>query len=101
MRSGEAPQVDHDGLADGQIFSDPVGLDDAIECLLGIGCEQLDIAAVSNGVGVGMVSPNIDGGAGSAVTNEDGKKNRTAAGVLQNLDHVEKPFGGGGCAGTH
>src|SRR3989338_1388617 len=77
--SGKASQVHGKREPDPQIFRDAVALDNAVEGLLAIGGKNLDQPAVAHGVGVGVVSPDIDGRAGRPVAEEKATRDTSAS----------------------
>ena len=101
MSSRESPQVDQDGLADGEVLGDTVGLQEVVQGFLRVTGKDLDQAAVPDGVSVGVVSPDVDGCAGGAVPDEDDERKRGAAAVFQHLHHVEQALRGGSGPRAH
>src|SRR3990172_11796679 len=88
--SGKASKVHGKREPDPQILREAVALDNAVERLLAIGGKNLDQPAVAHGVGVGVVSPDIDGRTGRPVADEETTGDSSASCILQHLNHVEQ-----------
>ena len=89
----EAVHADHHRQRD--LLRDPVGLDMHVEGLLVRLGVELDPAGVALGHRVGVVVPDVDRGADSAVGDGHHDRQPEAGGVVERLGHVEEALGGG------